>query len=168
MPDRLFLRPFEQEDGESFYRNVMADCEAGLFGSDQPLQYADAQKYIADRIPLYDRPHFYDFAVVRKSDGEVIGEVNAAYISPDTADIGYVIGRPYRGQGNAKEAVQLLITYLRNNGIRRIYGACMIDNAASAAVMRACGLRETTDVPERVKARESGGVLRWYFLKTGT
>lgn len=165
MPDRLFLRPFEPEDGESFYQNVMKDSEPELFGMDHPALPADTQNYIAERLPFYERPHFYDFAVVRRSDGEVIGEVNAAYISPDTADIGYVIGPLFRGQGYAKEAVKLLITRLTEDGIHKIYGACRADNSASHAVMRACGMRKTMKIPERVSVREAESGLHWYMIE---
>ena len=165
MPDRLFLRPFEPEDSESFYQNVMKDCAPDLFGLDNPSLPADAQNYIADRIPYYDRPRFYDFAVVKKSNGEVIGEVNAAYIAPDTADIGYVIGPLFRGQGYAKEAVQLLCAGLKAEGIHAIYGACRGDNFASQAVMRACGMRKTAEIPERVRIRETEPELHWYMLE---
>ena len=166
MPDRLFLRPFEPKDGSGFYRNVMMESDTALFGLNRPAQADDAQHYIADRMPFYDRPHFYDYAIVRTADGEVIGEVNAAYISPDIADIGYVIGPRYRGQGYAKEAVALLIQRLDGDGIHRIFGACHPDNAASHAVMRACGMIKTTEIPGRVSAREEESGLQWYLIET--
>ena len=166
MPDRLFLRPFEPGDGEGFYRNVMTDAAAELFGLDHPAMPYDAQNYIADRIPYYDKPHFYDFAIVRTSDGEVIGEVNAAYIAPGQADIGYLIGSAFRGQGYAKEAVILLIERLKEDGISLIYGACRDDNTASHAVMRACGMKKTTEIPKRVRRREEESKLQWYMIET--
>ena len=82
------------------------------------------------------------------------------------ADIGYVIGPRFRGQGYAKEAVALLIQRLNGDGIHRIFGACHPDNTASHAVMRACGRIKTTEIPGRVSAREEESGLQGYLIET--
>ncbi len=146
-----------------FSRNVMSDPEFfAASGLRDKAELPSAVDYVLQRAGYADRPHFYDFAVVRKEDSEVIGEVNAAYIPPDAADIGYVIGRDYRGFGYAAEAVNQLIALLAGDGVTCIYGACRPDNAASAKVMSACGMKETEDVPARVRQRESEAGLCWY------
>ena len=163
MADRLFLRPFEAADVQMFSRNVMSDPEfPAASGLRDSAELPDAGEYVLQRAGYAGRPHFYDFAVVRSEDDEVIGEINAAYIPPDTADIGYVIGRRFRGFGYGTEAVKMLAELLKTDGVTCIYGACRPDNAASEKVMRACGMEETDNVPDRVKQRESEAGLRWF------
>lgn len=163
MADRLFLRPFQAADAQMFGRNVMCDPEfPAAAGLSDKADLPSAGEYVLQRAGYAERPHFYDFAVVRKEDNEVIGEINAAFIPPDTADIGYVIGRNYRGFGYGTEAVNQLIELLARDGVTCIYGACRMDNNASAKVMRACGMKETENVPVRVRQRESEEGLRWF------
>ena len=167
MTDRLFLRLFRTEDGPAFYENVMSDIEtAEIFGIDAGSPAA-AQAYTEAREKYSGRPGFYDYAVVRSADNVLLGEINAAYIPPDTADIGYVIGRKYRGNGYAAEALDLLLRRLFEEGITTVYGACRPDNPASEAVMRACGMTEAVSVPDNVKQRETETGLKWFVKQIG-
>ena len=136
MADRLFLRPFQAADAQMFGRNVMCDPEfPAAAGLSDKADLPSAGEYVLQR---------------------------AAFIPPDTADIGYVIGRNYRGFGYGTEAVNQLIELLARDGVTCIYGACRMDNNASAKVMRACGMKETENVPVRVRQRESEEGLRWF------
>lgn len=74
MADRLFLRPFEAADAQMFSRNVMSDPEfPAASGLRDSAELPDAGEYVLQRAGYAGRPHFYDFAVVRREDDEVIG-----------------------------------------------------------------------------------------------
>ncbi|MFF0344824.1 GNAT family N-acetyltransferase [Kribbella sp. NPDC004875] len=74
--------------------------------------------------------------------GELIGYVQAT-ITGSTAEIAWVIGTAWQGQGFAKEATQGLVTWLRTQKIVRIIAHVHPDHTASAAVAAASGLHRT-------------------------
>ena len=162
MNNRLFLRPFLPEDGPLFYENVMRDSsEDGLFGLN-PVTPEAARDYVSVRAAYSSRSRFYDYAVVREEDNAVIGEINAAFIPPESADVGYVIGTRFRKNGYGREALNLLLEKLHDEGIRTVYGACERQNDASKAVMHSCGMKPVKDVPDNVKRREESDHLMWF------
>ena len=56
------------------------------------------------------------------------------------AEIGWVVGRAWQGQGYAKEAVAALAGWLRARGVTTIQAHIHPDHEASAAVARHAGL----------------------------
>lgn len=159
----LMIRPFEEGDALSFYHNVYRDPSLrNSFGLDHAPVYEEALRYVRERIPLYSRPHFHDYAIV--CGDAVVGEINAAFIPEDTADIGYVIGAAFRRRGYGSRAAQILLHILRRDGIRVVYAACGNDNCASRALLKSIGMvRVPSDqVPERVRLREESEDLVYH------
>ena len=163
MNDPVLLRPFCPEDAASFYRNVYSDPSLRTFleASASPA-LADAQRYVTIRSQFQNRPHFYDYAVVLRESGEVIGEVNAAYVKGGLADIGYVIGTAQRRSGYGAQAVRLLLKRLKEEGIHTVYAAVNAANAPSIALLNSLGMKETTQVPEAVRRCEEETGLCWF------
>ncbi len=164
MPEHIVLRPFAPEDAASFYYGVLSAPELKkTFGFSKQPSMDDAVSYVEARAVHAGKPHFYDFMIVRQEDNTVIGEINAAYIAPDSVDLGYVIGPAFQGNGYACEAVQALICLLLKEEIVCFYGACEADNPASAAVMLHCGMKRVDDVPEKVRKKEDSRELIWFM-----
>ena len=75
--------------------------------------------------------------------------------APDEAgdvEIGYGIAVEARGRGIATTAVQLLLTWARENGASRVVACTDPDNLPSQRVLEKCGLRSVG---------VDGGELRW-------
>ena len=160
------LRPFREDDAESFCRNVLCDPSLSEYLEYDPASGMEgAQAYVTARARLADRPRFYDYAIVHRKSGEVIGEINAAYIAEDRADAGYVIGSAFRRNGYGRQALDLLIGILKQEGIKTIYAACRSDNTPSRKLLQTCGMKETAAVPEQVQRIEETSGLVWFVLQ---
>ena len=96
------------------------------------------------REKLYnDIPQKNKLAVMRKSDGRVIGHLNVKPDSEDgredTKELGYLIRSDCRRQGYMKEAVLGAMKYLFENGIEFVYVGCFTDNVPSRALIENIG-----------------------------
>ena len=148
------LRPFVRTDAQSLYDHLLSDPSLhDVFDLDRAASITDAYEYIDARQRVSNRRHFHDYAIILQD--ELIGEINAAYTKHACAAVGYVIAKPFRNQGYAKQALTTLLEILKNDGVREAYGAAKPDNTASIHVMKACGMSACDDVPEEVKRREN-------------
>lgn len=143
---RVLLRPFE-----------VTDCEAVLEYQSNPdcVRYVpwpvrDAsmvEEAIAkdiERIRFAVEGDYLSLALVRRSDGRLLGQVNAMYASEEDqcAEIGYVVSPTYAGQGFATEAATTLVSALFDTGrFRRIIAQMDDRNVASRAVAEKLGFR---------------------------
>jgi RimJ/RimL family protein N-acetyltransferase len=112
------------------------DVEAGL----AYLKRAQQGRLNGQRIQL----------AITEDGGKPLGEV--LLFGVDTglreAELGYLVGAPYRRRGLAWRALSLLAGYAQENlGLRRLLLRIDPDNAASTAVARRCGFRLTGEPP---------------------
>ena len=107
--------------------------------------------------------------IVRRTDtGQAVGTVQAtvptassaratspAIPSKDlrTAELAWVIARPHQRRGYAREAAELMATWLRRNGVDVLIAHIQPEHQASAGVARAIGLAATDLVVD--------GEVRW-------
>lgn len=104
---------------------------------------AAARRAAKDRTAL-------PFAIERKSDGVLLGWVGVTRESPNdrSAMLGYWLGEEWHGQGYMREAaVTAVATAFEWLGLEVIEAAAQLENAASLAVLRSCGM---TSVGERM------------------
>lgn len=69
----------------------------------------------------------------------LIGSTGLAFEDRRTASTGYVIARPYWGQGYASEALAAMTRLAASASIERLYALCHPDHVASQNVLRKCG-----------------------------
>src|SRR5689334_11009157 len=84
------------------------------------------------------------FAVVRRSDDELIGQVSLRWTDATAgqAELRFVFNPQYRRQGYATEAVKAVIDVgFDNFGFHRVFARCGADNQRSARLMKAIGMR---------------------------
>lgn len=106
-----------------------------------PLYTEKYIRYLQERYAVGD---FYDFAVVLKSTGRMIGTVGfTSFDLPNhSAEVGYVISPDHQGKGYATEAVKALIAFgFEVCELARISAVCMKGNLASLRVMEKCGMK---------------------------
>jgi RimJ/RimL family protein N-acetyltransferase len=83
-------------------------------------------------------------AVLLRDTGELIGEVNLAWLSEAQrgGEFGFVFNPAFHGRGYATEAaVQMLRLGFEELGLHRIIGRCEARNEASARLMAKLGMR---------------------------
>ena len=86
---------------------------------------------------------FYDWAVIEKTSGKMIGTCGFTNIFPKekTAEVGYVIAQDFWGKGIAKEALCEVLRFgFETFDFERIYARHMLGNDASGKVMQKCGM----------------------------
>ena len=126
--ERLAVRKFEPEDTERLYE-IHRDAEVKKWIPGEYYKDTDEAResieFFAERVENRELP--YVLAVVLKETGELIGEV----------EIGFVIGREYRGMGYATEVLKRMGEYITSvyAHIKVLYGRVMKGNDASVRVL---------------------------------
>jgi RimJ/RimL family protein N-acetyltransferase len=141
---RLILRRFEESDAEAILK-FRGDPQVMRFSVSGPESRENIRiKYLASCMKRYARDGFGQWAVIRKSDGDCIGECGICAQNVDGSreyEISYRLRRDCWGQGLATEAAQAC----RDYGFKQIGLACLIsiiepENAASIRVAKKMGM----------------------------
>lgn len=141
--ERLIVRKLRDEDARKLYENHLDDEVKKWFPNEC---YADAEealdaiRFFADCINKGHLP--FVLAAELKETNELIGDTGISEVKgkPDETEIGYCIGRKYRGRGYATELLNAVSGFIASRfGIRVIYGRVVHGNAASAKVLEKNG-----------------------------
>jgi len=99
------------------------------------------------------REEWRNWILRREPGGEAVGYVQATITSGQRAEIAWVVGLRWQGQGYATEAARALVGWLDARGVAVIQAHIHPEHAASAAVAHGAGLRPSGVV--------TGGELLW-------
>ena len=141
--DRLILRRMKQTDAEDMFDYAKRqDVTKYLrWYPHQSVKYtSDYLRYVSARYNLGD---FYDWAVVEKKSGKMIGTCGfTSFDLPnDSAEIGYVLNPDFHGLGYATEAAAKVIEFgFTTLDLHRIEARFMKENTASLRVMEKLGM----------------------------
>ena len=115
--DRLILRPFLPSDLDDFYEYASVEGVGERAGW-KHHENKEESKEILDSFIVQDQ----DFAIYSKKDKKVIGSFGVnkygmedkltEFVGYKGREIGYVLAKPYWGQGLMPEAVKAVIDYL--------------------------------------------------------
>lgn len=97
-----------------------------------------------------------NWVVRRHKDLRPVGTVQATVTRKDhalTAEVAWVIALNHQGQGYAREAAQVLVTWLREQGVKTVMAHVHPAHQASQGVARAIGLTATATLID--------GEVRW-------
>ena len=92
----------------------------------------------------YEKPDFYQWAIVPKNLNEPIGSISVVSINEKTqmAEIGYCIGRPWWNHGITSEALSAVINFMFDQvGANRVQAKHDVNNPHSGLVMKKCGMK---------------------------
>lgn len=95
----------------------------------------------------------------RRDDGCAVGTLQATVTKGTagqdgpTVEVAWLVATAYQGQGYAREAAQVLVTWLRAHGVATVLAHVHPQHAASRSVAQAIGLIETTTIVD--------GETRW-------
>ena len=142
--ERLAVRKFEPGDKERLYeihrddevkKWIPGECYEDLDEAEKSIEF------FAECVENKELP--YVLAVVLKETGELIGDtgVNEVEGKPGEVEIGFVIGRDYRGNGYATEVLKQMGDYILSiaSSIKVLYGRVMKGNDASVRVLEKNG-----------------------------
>ena len=174
--DRLLLRRIRITDAPDMYEySKDPDVTKYLFWDPHPniehtRNYVD---YLQDR---YRDGKYYDWAIVLKSSGKMIGTCGFSAISAEHryAEVGYVLNPAFRGQGYAGEALSAVLEFaFRRMQLNRVEAKCVDENESSERVMQKVGMqyegtaRSALFIKGRFRDIKIYSILREEYLKKG-
>ena len=166
--DRLILRPFRMEDTRAMYDNWASDPDVTRFLT-WPAHSSPAitELVLRDWIANYNKPEFYQWAIVLRERDLPIGSISVVEHDDAVrrAHVGYCIGKAWWHQGIATEALQAVISFLfRDVGMQRIEARHDVNNPHSGMVMQKCGL--VFEGIHRQSDRNNQGICdtAWYAI----
>ena len=158
--DRLVIREQTVDDIPGLYE-IYSDSEAARFTESLYDDIGREREYMQQYIDNQYR--FFEYgvwALTLKESGKLIGRAGlSARDGYDTLEIGYIIGKPYRGCGYAQEAVRAIIRYAEEElDVHGFSAFTKEENRASVRLLEGLGFvkRKTDEI--------KGGVHDVYFL----
>lgn len=143
--ERLLLRRFTMADADAMFANWASDEQVTRYLAWPTHESVEVTKSVLRTWSAgYDRPDFYQWAIVPKALGEPIGTISAVRLDEqaEKVEIGYCIGRKWWHQGFTSEALSTVLPFFfAQVGAGRVEARHDIDNLHSGGVMRKCGLR---------------------------
>ena len=138
---RLLLRPIAHDDAGAIFDGYAQDAAVTRFMIWRPNHCrSETEAFIAQCIatpPDVSRT----YAITGRSDGDLRGTFALRQAAPHRLDCGYVLARPWWGQGLMTEALTEVVTWaLQQPSIFRIGAVCDVENIGSARVMEKAGL----------------------------
>ncbi len=149
---RLILRRIEERDTDDMYEYSCDRAVSKYLLWSAHESKEQTRKFIRSVIKYYAKQLFYDWAIVEKKSGKMIGTCGFARIDEanNSAELGYVLSRSHWGNGYAPEAAQAVLQVgFCELGLNRIEARYMVENTASARVMEKLGMH-----PEGVRRQE--------------
>lgn len=139
---RLRLRPPDLQDADVIFEEYARDPEVTRYLTWRPhktiVTTLDFLRHCSDDWEGKSR---FSYAVVRKDDDHLIGMAELR-IDDHGANLGYVLARPYWGNGYATEAVSSLVQWAMSQAsFHRVWAICDIENLASARVLEKAGMQ---------------------------
>lgn len=140
--ERLVLRRYKLTDATDIFEGYTQDIEVTKFLTwKQHRDIEETRTFVKGRIDAWDRGSDFTWAVAL-NDTRLIGGIGLR-TRGFKADFGYVIAKPYWGNGYATEALCAVVQWaLQQPHILRVWAVCDVENIASARVMEKAGLTE--------------------------
>ena len=146
---RLIVRKFREDDAQAIYENHLDDEVRKWFPNECYADLEEARDAIGFFADCVDNGHLpFVLGVELKETKELIGDTGISEVEgkPDESEIGYCIGRKYRGKGYASELLGAISAFVVSRfGVRVIYGRVVHGNEASAKVLEKNGYRFVTE-----------------------
>ncbi len=141
--DRLLLRKMMVSDAHDMYEYARrSDVTTFLTWNPHPSR-SYTRNYLEYVATKYSTGSFYDWAVIEKKSGRMIGTCGFTKFDfpSNGAEIGYVINPDYRGNGYAVEAAGAVMNFAFNVlKVMRLEANYMEGNQASRRVMDKLGM----------------------------
>jgi RimJ/RimL family protein N-acetyltransferase len=155
--DRLTLLPLRAGHAGEMAA-ALADPDLHAFIGGAPLSRPDLRARYERLVAGSPDPavSWCNWVIQLRDPGCLVGTVQAT-ISADgpTAEVAWVVGTPWQGQGIATEAARALVAWLGQQSVPAVIAHIHPDHRASAAVAAAAGLTPTDE--------RHDGEVRWHL-----
>jgi [ribosomal protein S5]-alanine N-acetyltransferase len=147
--ERLVLRRLAPDDASHLAALFAGDPEAVGHAGNMP--YPPDEAAMREWIARLLAPGACGFLIVRRGDGAVLGAAGFGG-NGGRVELGYALGRLYRGRGFTTEAVRALIGLVQELGLEAVDAYSFTDNPGSARVLEKAGFSDlgvtTRDCPQ--------------------
>ena len=141
--ENLVLRSFREEDAPALYENHLDDEVRKWFPNEcyaDPEEALDAIRFFSECVRGGRLP--FVLGAELKATGELVGDTGLSEVEgkPEDTEIGYCIGKKYRGRGYASELLEAMTGFAFSRfGVRAVFGRVVHGNTASVRVLEKCG-----------------------------
>ena len=142
--ERLILRGMRVSDKEDMYEYACLPTVTRFLTWEPHTSISYTKQYLEYIGSRYRVGDFYDWAVVYKENGKMIGTCGFSRIDcrNDLGEVGYVLNPDYWGKGIAAEAVWAVMEFgFDKMNLHRIEARFMKGNENSLKVMKKCGMQ---------------------------
>lgn len=151
--DRLILRRLTLRDARDIYEYGRDPEVARHVLWDPYVSVGEARSYIRYMIRKYHTGDASSWGIEWKQTGEIIGTIGYMWIKHEHAscEIGYSLGHSFWNRGIMTEALLAVIEFsFEELHMNRIEAQHEVDNPASGAVMRKCGMQREGTLRQRM------------------
>ena len=109
-----------------------------------PYTIRDARAWIRRTNRLISKKKAYHLGIEDRKSGEIIGMIGLRKVNLEdkNAEVGYWLGKEYRGKGYTKEALNLILKFAFNDlKLARVYAVVHARNIASYRLLEKSGFR---------------------------
>jgi [ribosomal protein S5]-alanine N-acetyltransferase len=138
---RLFLRVPKMSDAQRvfLYASDVETVRYLVFNKHDSVK--EAETFLASCIENWKSGDSFSYAICLKMTGELIGMISIRDVPSFKPHFGYVLMKPYWGNGYVSEALSTLMSWAwAQPRIYRLWAFCDVDNPASARVMEKVGM----------------------------
>lgn len=157
----LLLRPFQTEDVKQVYQNWTSDEKVTTYLT-WPRHQAlkDTEDYVQFCTQSYSQKTSYRWVIELKESKQAIGDISVVGLDEkvQAAELGWVLGSRWWGQGYMPEALEAVSRFLLEEvGCLRIVAVHDTENTPSGRVMKKVGM--TYEGTLRQAARNNRGIV---------
>lgn len=139
---RLILRKPRPEDAPLIFASYGQDPEVSRYLLWRPHRnLRDAEEAVGRFLKDWRTGSKFCWLLFRRDEGELAGSI-AARIDGQGMHLGYLLARPFWGQGLMSEAVNALIDWAFSQpSIFRVWAVCDVENESSARLLERNGFQ---------------------------
>ncbi len=139
---RLELRKPSLADVASLFATYTGDAEVTRYLTWQPhSSIQQTERFVAACIKAWEESKRFSWTLHYKGQDAAIGMLEIR-MDGHKAEVGYVLGRSFWGQGLMTEALVQVLEWLRGQPqIYRVWAVCDVENDASGRVLEKAGMR---------------------------
>jgi RimJ/RimL family protein N-acetyltransferase len=143
---RLQLRKPLPTDAEVIFRQYAQDPDVTRYVSWRShATVNETREFVRSCLNAWAEGKSFHWVILQKADQQLVGMISAR-VESHRWELGYVLARPFWGDGYMTETVKGIIDWaFLQPEIYRVWAVCDVDNRASARVMEKAGMtREGT------------------------
>lgn len=144
--ERILLRPLKMSDAKDIYFNIQDKKIAqNTLRIPWPYRLKDAKNFIKESQRSLKKRKNFVFGIELKDKKEVVGVISLDNVDFEHrhGEIGYWLGKKYRGKGLMVEAGKLVLNFaFKKLKLHRVDAGVFSDNLASQKVLKKLGFKK--------------------------